>query len=197
VTDVAAALVRAEALQAVTEERPQRFDRSTARRADDRLQFREAEFDRIEVGAVRRQIQQRGAGVRDRLADPADFVRTEVVRDDEIADVQGRDEDLFDVGEKARPVDRAVEDARCRETGHAERRDEGARLPAGKRRVVVDPGAPRRPPVSAQEIRGDAGLIEKDEVRRIPRRRPLAPVGAGRGDVRARVFAGAYRFFLP
>ena len=92
-TDVAAALVRAEAQQAVTEERPQRLDRSTARRADDRLQFREAEFDRIEVGAVRRQIQQRGAGVRDRLANPADVVRAEVVRDDKIADVQGRDED--------------------------------------------------------------------------------------------------------
>jgi hypothetical protein len=61
--------------------------------------------------------------------------------------------------------------------------------------VIADALAARAAAVPAQEIRRDAGFIEKDQMRGVPRRRrglPLLPRG---GDVRPVVFGRAYRFF--
>ena len=63
--------------------------------------------------------------------------------------------------------------------------------------MIADAGAARAPAVPAQEIRRDAGFIEKDEARRVPRRRRRLPVLARGGDVGPVVFGRAYRFFKP
>jgi hypothetical protein len=193
--EIVPAFFGAEPLKTFAKERPQRLNRATARRADDRLELREAEFDRIEIGAVRRQIQQRGARPLDRLSHARDFVGTEIVRNNHVAGAQGRDEDLFDVREEARPVDRAVEDPGGGEPGDAKGGEERTGFPAPERRVVVDAHAPRGAPVTPEQIRGDARFVEKDQVRQIPRRRLTLPVGSGDGDVRLVVLAGAYGFF--
>ena len=61
--------------------------------------------------------------------------------------------------------------------------------------MIADAGAARAAAVPAQEIRRDARFIEKDEARRVPRRRRGLPLLARGGDVGAIVFGGAYRFF--
>ena len=119
----------------------------------------------------------------------------EVVGDDDVAWRQRGDQDLFDVREKTVAIHRAIDDAWCRQPGHPQAGDKGARLPARERRMIADPVAARAASIPAQKIRRDAGFIEKDEVRRVPcrrRRLPLLPRG---GDVGPVVFGGAYRFF--
>ena len=193
--EVISAFVGAEVLQAVTEQRPQRLDRATARSAHDRFQLREGEFNRIEVGAVRRKKEERRPGLRNRVRDPVDLVRAEIIGNDDVADVQGRYEDLFDIGEEARSIDRAIEHARRGEPADPKRRDEGARFPAGEGRVIVNPRAAHRPPVAAEQVRGDARLVQKHQVRGIPRWRVMMPLRARGGDIRPSVLRGAYRFF--
>ena len=103
------------------------------RRAEERFQFGEGQFDRIEVGTVGRQKAELGADRFDRGAHRGLFVDGEVVEDDDIARAQRRDQDLLDVGEERRRVDRAVEDGRRAEAVEAQRRDDGVRLPVAAR----------------------------------------------------------------
>lgn len=122
-------------------------------------------------------------------------MRAEVVGDDDIARVQRRDENLFDVGEEARPVDRAIEDPGCGEPGDPERGEKCTCLPPCAGRVIMDALAAQGATIPSQQIIGDAGFVEKDEVRRIPGRRLPMPRDARRRDVRPIVFRRPYRFF--
>ncbi len=122
-------------------------------------------------------------------------MRGEVVGDDDVAGRERRDQDLCNVGQKTVAVHRAVDDARRGQPGGSQATDKGAGLPPRERRVIADAVAARAASVPAQEIRRDAGFIEKDEARRVPRRRrglPLLPRGRDVGPV---VFGRAYRFF--
>ena len=81
-----------------------------AGRAEERFQFGERELDRIEVRTVGRQKT-------DPRADPFDsgvhlglFVHREVVEHDDVNRPQRRREDLLDIREAHRVVDRAVKD---------------------------------------------------------------------------------------
>ena len=162
---------------------------------NDGFQFRETEFDRVEVRTVGREIPERSACPLDRPPYARDFVGAEIVGNDPVAGTQRGHEDLFDIGEEARPVDRPVEDPGRGEPGDAQGGDERAGPPAPERRVVVDARAPRGAPVAPQQIRGDARFVEKGQGRRIPDRRLTVPLNPGRGDVRPVVLAGAYGFF--
>ena len=193
--EIIPAFVWAEVLQRFAEQRPERVDRATSRGANDGFQLRKAQFDGVEVGAVRRQIHQRGAGGFDGVAHAGHFVRAQVVGDDDVTGVERGHEDLFHVGEEARPIDRAVEDAGRGQARDAERRDKRAGLPARKRRGVIDPDPARRAPVAPQQIRGDARFIEEDQVRGIPSRRAVAPLRPRCRNVQPVVLAGPYGFF--
>ena len=62
-------------------------------------------FNRIEVGALRRQVQQRGAGSFNGLAHADALVAGEVVHDHDVAVGERRNQLLPDVGEKDFAVD--------------------------------------------------------------------------------------------
>jgi alpha-D-ribose 1-methylphosphonate 5-triphosphate synthase subunit PhnG len=196
VAEVIAALGWREARDTLAQQRPERLDRPTARSAHERFEFGETEFDRIEVRTVRGQVPQRRPGGFDQLLDAVDVMRGEIVGDDHVARREGGDQDLFDVGEKTVAVHRAVDHPRRGQPGQTHAGDKGARLPARERCMIADAVAAQTAAVPAQEIRRDAGFIEKDEARRVPRRRcglPLLPRG---GDVGPVVFGRAHRLFL-
>ncbi len=194
-TDVVATFGGGEARQTRPEERPERVDRSAAGLADDGLEFGEAQLDGVEVGAVGREEAQRRADGFNGVAHAVDFVSGEIVSDHDVAGVQRRHEDLFNVGEEAGPVHRAVEDPGGGEPRHPQRGDEGAALPPPLGGVIGDPLAAGAAPIPPQEIGGDPGFIEKDEAGRVERRSGRRPLRAGGRDVRAIVFGRAHRFF--
>ena len=193
--DVVAALGWSEAGDTLAQQGPERLDRPTARGPHQRFEFREAQFDRVEIRTVRRQVPQRGARGLDQTLDAVDVMGGEVVGDDDVARRERGDQDLFDVGEKTVTVHRAVDHARRGQPRDAQAGDKRAGLPPRERRVIADAVAPQAAAVPAQEIRGDARFIEKDEARRVPRRRRgLPPLPRGR-DIGPVVFGRAYRLF--
>ena len=107
---IVAAFVRAEVRQALAEERPERLGAATASGANEGLELREAELDGIEVRAVGWQVPEGGPGGLDGALDAGDLVGPESVGNDDVAGLQGRHQDLFDVGAEALAIDRAVED---------------------------------------------------------------------------------------
>ena len=159
-TDVVATLGRREARQTRAEERPERV---------------EAQLDGVEVGTVRRQEPQRRAGAFDGRPHPVDLVRGEIVDDHDVAGLQRRNEDLFDIGQEAGPVHRAIEDPWGGEPRHPQRGDEGAALSPALGCVIGDPLAAGAAPIAPEQIGGDPAFIEKDEVGRVEGRGGCRP----------------------
>ena len=63
------------------------------------------------------------------------------------------------------------------------------------RRIVPQSQTARTPPVPAQEISGDAGFLDEDVAARVVDGLRVLPLPPGRGDIRAPLFVGVYRFF--
>jgi hypothetical protein len=162
VSNVVPTFGRREERERSSDERGDVFKRARARGAEERFQFGEREFDRIEIGTVGRQESQVRAGALDRGADFRLSMHGEVIENNHIAGPQRRDQDLFDVGAKARAVDRPIEDRRCRDTVRPQGRNHRVRLPMPARRVIAQPQAAWTPPVATEEIGGHATLIDKD-----------------------------------
>ena len=192
---IVAAFVRAEALETGTKERPERLTAATACGANEGLELREAELDGIEVRAIGWQVPEGGPGGLDSPPDAGDLVGPEVVSNDDVAWLQSRHQDLFDVSAEALAIDCAVEDPRCGQPCDPQRGEKRAGLPAPAGGVVVDARATRCPAVPPKQIGGDAGFVQKHEVGDIPGRRRRVPRDPRGRDVRPIVFGRADRFF--
>jgi hypothetical protein len=165
------------------------------RRAEERLQFGEREFNRVEVRTVGRQKSDLRPDGFNRRADRRLFVHDEVVEHHDIARSQRRGEDLFDVGEETQIVDGAIEHRGRTQAVEPQRHDDGGGLPMAAGRVIVEPFAPRTAPVATQQIGGHATFIEEQVLAHIPQRQPLTPAVPLGGDIRAALFVGVDRFF--
>ncbi len=165
------------------------------RRAQERLEFGEGEFDRIEVGTVGREKSQERPGLLNRHAHLGLLVGGEIVEHDDIAWTQGRHQHLLDVCAEGRGVDRAIEHGRRGQRRGAKGRDYRVRLPVAAWRVIPNARPTRTAGVAAQQIRGHARFIDEDVLSRIADRQRPAPLASGRRDIRAPLFVGVYRFF--
>lgn len=165
------------------------------RGAQHRFQFREGLFDGIEIRTVGRQEADVRADAFDRGAHLRLFVDRQVVEHHHVATVQRGHQDLLDVGEKRRTVDRSVEDRGRGQAVEPQRRDDGVRLPVTARGVIVQARAAGTAPIAAEEIGGDAAFIQKDVLAHVAQGLRGRPLAARRGDVRATLFVGAYGFF--
>ncbi len=171
------------------------IERTRARGAEERFQFRERLFDRIEIRTVRRQESERGAGVFNGRAGLRLSVDGEVIEHDHVAGPQRRHEHLVEVGQKAGVVDRPIKHGGRGEAVRAERGDHRVRLPVSAGGVIVQPYAAGTPSGAAEQIGGDATLVKKDVLPHITERQPVPPASARRGDVRASLLFGVDRFF--
>ena len=192
--DVVATLGGGQARQTRTQEGPERVDGATAGRTDNRFECGEAELDGVDVGAGGRQEPPcRAAGCHGGVH-LLDRVGRESVRDHDVPGLEGRHEDLFDVGEETGPVHRAIQDPGRGESRHPQRGDEGAALPSTLGGVVGDPLAAKSAPIPPEEIGGDPALIQKDEGGRVEGRGRRCPLRARGREVGAVVFGRASRF---
>jgi HNH endonuclease len=110
VARVGHAFVRREELERNRDEAADLFVAARTSGAQEGLQFGEREFDRIEVGTVRRQEPKVRAQALDGGADLWLLMGREVVEHDDIPAVQGRREHLLDVRQETGTIDRPVED---------------------------------------------------------------------------------------
>jgi len=115
-----------------------------------RFQFREREFNGIEIRTVGREESEVRADAFDGGADFYLFVHNEVIKDDNIAGPQRRDQNLLDIREEARIVDRPIEYRGRPDPLGSQGRDHGLRLPMTARRMVVEARPARTPSVAPQ-----------------------------------------------
>jgi hypothetical protein len=105
-------------------------------------------FDRIEVEGVFRQEHEADSDIADRFAHRPSFVGAEIVEDHDVARLQRRHEELFDIGVEALAVDGPVEQAGRIDAVAAQGGEESRGLPLALRDLVDEPLAlwaqPRR-----------------------------------------------------
>ena len=174
---------------------PQDLPCATAGLAQDRLQRRKRQLNRIEVRTVFRQKPEMRADGFDRSSPRGALVTRQVVHDDDVAGRERWHQDLLDVGQKTGTGDRPIKHGRRGEACHAQRSEKRRGVPAAIRRVVGDPGAGQPAASAANQISPHTTLIEKHAARGIERRRRGASGRAGAADVSASVFRRVSRFF--
>jgi hypothetical protein len=96
-------------------------------------------FDGIEVRRVFREEEQLGAGRTDGLTNGSGLVAAEIVHDDDVAGLEGGDEDLFNIDPEPLAVDRAVDDPRRIDAIMAQCRQEGQGFPVAMRNLGREP----------------------------------------------------------
>lgn len=161
--------------------------------AEQGLELCEDLLDRIEVGAVGGQEEQLCAGGSDDAANGLSLVTTEIVHDDDVAELEARTEKLLDVGEEAGAIDRPVEDERGIDAVMAQGCEEGERSPPTVRHFGETP-ATRSSAVGTAHIGFGPGLVYEDEVRRIELVLMRLPAHPSPGDVRPILFVGVQPF---
>ena len=62
-------------------------------------------------------------------------------------------------------------------------------------RVIAESSAAETPPITAQQVRGHAALIEEDVLPTVAHRLPVTPATPLSGDVGPALFVGVNRFF--
>lgn len=162
---------------------------------DEGFQLREGQFDRIEIRTVGRQKPELSADGFDRRTHRGLFVDGQIVEDDHIAGAERGYQDLLDVGEKRRIVDRSVEDGWGGQAIEAQRGDDGVGLPMTVGRVIAQARAAQTAAVPTQQIGRDPAFIQKQILRHMAERLPGLPLPPGRGDIRPTLLVGVYRFF--
>ena len=171
------------------------IEAARACRAHERFQLRERLLNRIEIGTVGRQELQVGAGRLDPRLYLRVFVDGQVVEDDYIAGLEGRRQDLVDVGKETGLIDGAVEDGRRDRPVEPQPQHHRARLPMPERRVIPEAHPTRAAPVPPNQIRRDAALVEKDVAAHIAQWLPVLPPPSRGRDVRPTLLVGVYGFF--
>jgi len=135
-SNVVCAFVRPEQPEGGCDQLADVLERARPRGAEERLQFGEGQFDRIEVGAIRRQKAQERSDLLNRDAHLGLFVGGEIIEHDDIPRLQRGHEDLLDVGAEGGVVDRSIEHGRRGQLRGAERGDHRMCLPMAAGRVI-------------------------------------------------------------
>src|SRR5271169_2622792 len=122
-----------------------RFVASGFRLSQQGFELGEDLLDGVEVGGVFRQEDEAGSDVPDRLPHRSSLVGAEIVEDHDVARLQRRHEELFDIGVEALAVDGPVEQAGRIDAVVAQGGEESRGLPLAVRDLVDEPLAPWRP----------------------------------------------------
>ena len=107
--EVVGAFGRGEGVDEAADGGPEAIDGPLGGLAQERLEFGEGILDRVEVGTVGRQVEQRRAGGLDQRSHAWPLVARQVVHDHHVAWPQLRDENLLDVDLEGVAVDRPIE----------------------------------------------------------------------------------------
>ena len=185
-----------EGLEGVANSGPQASDRAGRDSPQAGFEFGKDLLNGIEVGAVGGQIEHARPDSLNRLPDAGDFMTGQIVHDDAVARLQGGRQNLFDIGHKARAIDRPIQDRRSGEVVGAQDGNEGGRFPVSVGDFSDEARPAPTPAIAAGQIRPHGRLIQEDQVVPIEGGRLGVPALAGRSDIRPILFCGVQDFFL-
>src|SRR6478672_1916457 len=104
-----------------------------------------------------------GSDIPDRLPHRLSLVGAEIVEDHDVARLERRDKELFDIGVEALAVDGPVEQAGRFDAVVAQGGEESRGLPLALRDLVDEPLAPWHPSAQAGHIGLGPGFIDEDQ----------------------------------
>jgi hypothetical protein len=195
VSEVVTALAGIEAIQQLAESTFESFDGSLGGGPQERLEFGERQFDWVEVGTIRRQIDELGADAFDRFADAGDFVSGQIVHHDEVALMERRRQLLLNVAEEHVAVHRTVDHGGRCEAAQPQRADEGRRFPVAVGDSVDDALAAKGPAVHPSELGMGPAFVEKRQSPHVEMRLPEPPSLTEVGDVWTQLLSRMNNFF--
>ena len=174
------------------------LERSGRGTAEQRFDLGEGLLDRVEIGRVRRQVEQGHAGVFEALPDAGDFVGRQVIADHDTAGRQFGDEmigqPLLEDASGHRPVDQH----RRGDTVMAQRGDEGGGHPVTVRGFADQRLALAAPAAQPGHAGGRAGLVDEGEAGEVEPGLRCAPDLARYRDIGPVLLSGVDRpFFVP
>lgn len=193
--EVVAAFLRAEAVKQGAEPPPGRLHGPFGRVTEQGFELGEDLLNRVEIGGVRRQEAQCGSHPLKGRPHGRTLVAAQVVHNDDIAWGERRQQTLFDIGQEARPVDRAIEDTRSGHTVVAQRRHEGQRLPVPVGAGRAQPLAPAAAAMAAGHVGLGPRLVQEDEPAGVKLALRALPLLAALRDVRPLLLGGHQTFF--
>ena len=121
----------------------------------------------LRSGAIGRQEQEPGALGADGRFGGGAFMGGQVVKDDDVAGLEGRSQLGFDVGLEDAPIHRRVDDEWRGERVAAQAGDEGLRLPMSERGLGEKPLAFPATAAQARHLGCRSGLVEEDQSMRL------------------------------
>ena len=128
--DVVATFGFGEQIEDLSAELPEFFGGPLSTIAEQFFELAEGQFDRIEIGRIRRQVTHLGAHSLDGSGHAGAFVAGEIIHHDHVAWPQHFDEMLLDPSLEQGAVDRSFDAERRYEARRTHRAQEGRRLPA-------------------------------------------------------------------
>jgi hypothetical protein len=160
------------------------------------LQLGKYLFDGVEVRTICRQEQQGCAGGLYGLAHRGLLVGGQIVHHDDVAGLQCRHQDLFNIAQEQVCIDRTVEHGWCDKAVFSQRGDEGRGLPVTVGCGVDQPRAALTTAPEPNHIGFGPGLIDEDQPGGGQTGLALTPLGAGLGNVGSVLLCRVQGLFL-
>lgn len=159
------------------------------------FEFGEHLFDRVEIGAVRRQKQQPCPDRFDCGSDGLALMAAEIIHDDKISCFECWQQELFNIALEACPVYGAVKNTRCRYAVTAKSGKEGHRLPVAMRHKSLQAAAFLTPAAKRCHIGLGPSFVNKDETRDVNAVLVFLPPISAAGNIRPELFSPKNSFF--
>jgi len=163
--------------------------------AEDGFELGEQLFDGVEIGAVCRKVDEICATPFNGFLHAEDFVDRNIVHEHDVASLQGRSQNLLDIGPKRFAVHRAFEHERRADTVVTQRSDECCCLPVAVQHLLDQALTAWGAPIEAGDVAGDGGFIDENQSLWIE---PWLPASQGLAigcDVRPVLLGGVQAFF--
>ena len=194
--DIAGTLRRGDGRQGGPDRRPQTRQRARGDGPQAGFEFGKDLLNRIEVRAVRGQVERPRPDGGQGLPHPGDFMTGQIIHDYAVARLEGGGEDLLDIGDEARAIQRPVKDGGGRDVLGAERRNDRRRLPVPMGDFGHHAGPAPTPAIPAGQLGLYRRLVQEDEPLPVPLRRQCPPVLPRHHDIRPLLFGRVQDFFL-
>src|SRR3954463_5574302 len=175
---------------------PQALDGALRGFAQQRLVFGESLLDRVQIGAVGRQIDELRPSDGDRLGNAGDFMAAQIIEQDNVAGRQCRRQHLLDIGAKTLPVESTLEHIGYTDPGCSQSGDQGGQLPVTVRDRSPQPQTARTSAIAARHVRGGPSLVDEDQAIGIERRLAANNPAPGLGYIRPLLLGRVQGLFL-
>ena len=194
--EVVSAFVFGELVEDATAQLPELVDRPGRAIAEEFLEFGEGEFDRVQIGRVRRQVAQLGANGFDRFANSRDLVAGEIVHHDKITRLERGSQMLSHPAQKQRAIDRPIDGQWSDESFGTHCAEKGCRLPAAVGSFLHQARAKLRATIATRHVGFRPRFVDEDDCQRIDLLLRGAPLDTFLDNVGAILFAGDQRLFF-